>query len=86
MRSPLSKQTGVIDENLSGIVDRVTFHNPENGWANLRVFPFNNPHQQETVIVHQTKVSLPVPPWNSGGHGATTDNRIPYFAVVLGNS
>jgi len=51
-----NKQTGVIEETLSGIVDRVTFHNQENGWAILRVSPFNNPHQQETVIVHQTKV------------------------------
>jgi len=56
MQKPLSKQTGVIEETVYGIVDRVTFHNPENGWSILRVLPFNNPHQQETVIVHQTKV------------------------------
>ena len=41
---------------MRGIVDRVTYHNPDNGWSVLRVLPFNNPHQQETVIVHQTKV------------------------------
>ena len=51
-----NKQTGVIEETLSGIVDRVTFHNPENGWTILRVSSFTNPHQKETVIVHQTKV------------------------------
>ena len=56
MQKPLSNQTGVIEETIYGIVDRVTFHNPENGWSILRVLPFNNPHQQETVIVHQTKV------------------------------
>ncbi len=56
MQKPLTSQTGVIEEIISGIVDRVTFHNPENGWTILRVLPFNKPHQQETVIVHQTKV------------------------------
>ena len=56
MQQPLSRQTGIIEETLNGIVERVTFHNPENGWAILRVRPFNNPHQIETVIVHQTKV------------------------------
>jgi exodeoxyribonuclease V alpha subunit len=47
---------GAITETIRGIVDRVTYHNPDNGWSVLRVSPFNNPHQQETVIVHQTKV------------------------------
>jgi exodeoxyribonuclease V alpha subunit len=51
--SPL---TGVITESLNGIVDRVTFHNPDNGWSVLRVSPFNSPGRQETVVVHQTKV------------------------------
>ena len=49
-------QTGTITESIRGIVDRVTYHNPDNGWSVLRVLSFNNPHQQETVIVHQTKV------------------------------
>jgi exodeoxyribonuclease V alpha subunit len=48
--------TGAITETIRGIVDRVTYHNPDNGWSVLRVLPFNNPHEQETVIVHQTKV------------------------------
>jgi exodeoxyribonuclease V alpha subunit len=47
---------GTIIESISGIVDRVTYHNPDNGWSVLRVLPFDNPHQQETVTVHQTKV------------------------------
>ncbi len=49
-------KTGVVTETVRGIVNRVTYHNAENGWSVLRVTPFNNPHQQETVIVHQTKV------------------------------
>ena len=56
MRPQAINQTGVIHEVLKGIVDRVTFHNPDNGWSILRVMPFNNPQGQETVIVHQTKV------------------------------
>ncbi len=56
MRTQSVNQTGVINEILKGIVDRVTFHNPDNGWSILRVMPFNNPQGQETVIVHQTKV------------------------------
>jgi len=56
IRIPAHQQTGAITESVRGIVDRVTYHNPDNGWSVLRVLPFNNPHQQETVIVHQTKV------------------------------
>jgi exodeoxyribonuclease V alpha subunit len=56
MQTQARKQTGVVTETIRGIVDRVTYHNPDNGWSVLRVLPFNNPYQQETVIVHQTKV------------------------------
>jgi len=56
MRPQKVNQTGIINEILKGIVDRVTYHNPDNGWSILRVMPFNNPQGQETVIVHQTKV------------------------------
>ena len=45
-----------ITEILVGIVNRVTYHNPDTGWSVLRVQPFNSPQQQETVTVHQTKV------------------------------
>ncbi len=48
--------TGVIQETLRGVVDRVTFHNADTGWSVLRVFPFDSMHQQETVVVHQTRV------------------------------
>ena len=44
-----------IIEVLTGIVNRVTYHNPATGWSVLRVQPFLSP-QQETVTVHQTKV------------------------------
>jgi len=56
MRPQAVNHTGIINEILKGIVDRVTFHNPDNGWSILRVSPFNNPQGQETVVVHQTKV------------------------------
>jgi exodeoxyribonuclease V alpha subunit len=45
-----------ITEALTGIVSRVTYHNPATGWSVLRVQPFQSPQQQETVTVHQTKV------------------------------
>ncbi len=45
-----------ITETLKGIVQRVTYHNPENGWSVLRISSFNSPGQQETVTVHQTHV------------------------------
>lgn len=45
-----------ITETLTGIVSRVTYHNPDSGWSVLRVQPYNSPQQQETVTVHQTKV------------------------------
>jgi len=42
-------------ESISGIVERVTFHNEINGWSVLRVKCYNDFHAS-TVIVHQTKV------------------------------
>ncbi len=41
---------------LSGIVERVTFHNLENGWSVLKVSPFNEPQKLATVVIHQAKV------------------------------
>ena len=54
MQNPIHQQAGIITESIRGIVDRVTYHNPDNGWSVLRVLPFDNPHQQKTVIVHVT--------------------------------
>ncbi len=45
-----------ITEKISGIVQRVTYHNPDNGWSVLRVAPFDSPGRLETVTVHQTRV------------------------------
>ncbi len=52
----LNAQMNPLLESFSGIVHRVTYHNPDNGWSVLRVSPFSNPNSQETVTVHQTKV------------------------------
>jgi len=52
---PLFPHSAIV-ESIRGIVERVTYHNPDNGWSVLRVQPFDNPHQIETVTVHQTKV------------------------------
>jgi len=41
---------------LYGIVERVTFHNIENGWSVLKVSPFNEPNKLVTVLIHQAKV------------------------------
>ena len=41
---------------LSGIVERVTFHNAENGWSVLKVSPFHEPQKLATVVIHQAKV------------------------------
>ena len=56
MQAYSDPRNGTITERLRGIVDRVTFHNADNGWSVLRVLPFDDPHRQETVIVHQTRV------------------------------
>ncbi|HSO19332.1 MAG TPA: AAA family ATPase [Desulfosarcina sp.] len=56
MQPPIPFRPGADSERLIGIVDRVTFHNADNGWSVLRVQPLNQPHRQETVIVHQTRV------------------------------
>ncbi|MFO7494301.1 MAG: helix-hairpin-helix domain-containing protein [Desulfobacterales bacterium] len=56
MKNNRGQPPGIITEKIRGIVDRITYHNPDTGWSVLRVLSFNNLHQQETVIVHQTKV------------------------------
>ncbi len=43
-------------EKLAGIVERVTFHNVENGWSVLKVSPFGQPNRLVTVVIHQAKV------------------------------
>lgn len=41
---------------LAGIVERVTFHNSENGWSVVKVTPFGSVGNLVTVVVHQAKV------------------------------
>jgi exodeoxyribonuclease V alpha subunit len=45
-----------IEEKVTGIVNRVTYHSESTGWSVLRVNPFDSPESQVTVTVHQTKV------------------------------
>ncbi len=45
-----------IVEKLSGIVQRITYHNPENGYSVLKVQSFRNPEELAVVIVHQMQV------------------------------
>lgn len=43
-------------ETFVGIIQRVTYHNPENGWSVLRVNPVARPHEVKTVTIHQANV------------------------------
>jgi exodeoxyribonuclease V alpha subunit len=43
-------------ERLTGIVERVTFHNEQNGWSVLKVTSFRDPSRLATVLIHQVKV------------------------------
>lgn len=47
---------GHVEEKLSGIVTRVTFHSQETGWSVLKVSPFEQPNEIVAVTVHQCKV------------------------------
>ncbi len=40
----------------TGIVERITFHNAENGWSVLKVSPFQESMKRVTVVIHQAKV------------------------------
>jgi exodeoxyribonuclease V alpha subunit len=56
MKPPSNNQPADNYIRLSGIVERVTFHNAENGWSVLKVSPFNEPHKLVAVVIHQAKV------------------------------
>ncbi|PWU21804.1 MAG: recombinase RecD [Bdellovibrio sp.] len=43
-------------ERLVGIVERITYHNPENGWTVLKVAPFKDAGRLVAVVIHQAKV------------------------------
>lgn len=57
-------------QRLAGVVERVTYHNIENGWSVLRVSPFDTPHQLATVVIHQAKVfaGASMEFWGEWGH------------------
>ena len=43
-------------EKLIGIIQRITYYNPENRWTVLRVNPVSSSHEVKTVTVHQANV------------------------------
>ena len=43
-------------EKLSGIVERITYHNEQNGWSVIKVSSFKSRGQPVTVVVHQAQV------------------------------
>ena len=43
-------------EKLTGVVERVTYHNEQNGWSVIKVSPFKDPSRLATVVIHQVKV------------------------------
>ena len=45
-----------IEETLRGVVQRVTYHNPENGWSVLKVQSYRNPGELVAVTVHQMQI------------------------------
>lgn len=49
-------QSSRITEKVRGIVERITYHNPDNGWSVLRVKPFDSHGEEATVTVHQMQV------------------------------
>ncbi|MGZ3775744.1 MAG: SF1B family DNA helicase RecD2, partial [Bdellovibrio sp.] len=57
-------------ERLIGIVERVTFHNEQNGWSVLKVSSFREPGRLITVLIHQAKVfaGATMEFWGSWGH------------------
>lgn len=57
-------------ERLAGIVERITFHNEQNGWSVLKVTSFRDPAKITTVLIHQAKVfaGATMEFWGEWGH------------------
>jgi len=57
-------------ERLAGIVERITFHNEQNGWSVLKVTSFRDPARMTTVLIHQAKVfaGATMEFWGEWGH------------------
>jgi exodeoxyribonuclease V alpha subunit len=49
-------QPSHVAEKVRGIVERITYHNPDNGWSVLRVKPFDSHGESAVVTVHQMQV------------------------------
>ncbi|OQX09738.1 MAG: recombinase RecD [Desulfobulbaceae bacterium A2] len=47
---------GVVEERLRGVVERVSFHNPDSGWSVLRLRPHGRYGEPCTVVAHQVQV------------------------------
>ncbi|HET98233.1 MAG TPA: recombinase RecD [Desulfurivibrio alkaliphilus] len=45
-----------MEDELKGIVQGITHHNPDNGWTVLRVQPFDQRLEPVKVVVHQARV------------------------------
>ena len=60
-------------EQLTGIVERVTFHNEQTGWSVLKVTSFRDPARMTTVLIHQVKVfaGATMEFWGAWGHHPT---------------
>src|SRR3989338_956535 len=46
-------------DHLVGVVERITFHNADNGWSVLKVGPLESKskeHDLSTVLLHQSKI------------------------------
>lgn len=69
----MNKEPALPSENLErlvGIVERVTFHNEQNGWSVLKVTSFRDPARLTTVLIHQAKVfaGATMEFWGAWGH------------------
>lgn len=51
-----SLQNNANLEKLSGVVERITFHNEQNGWSVIKVSSFKDAGRLTTVLIHQAKV------------------------------
>ncbi|OQX07459.1 MAG: recombinase RecD [Desulfobulbaceae bacterium A2] len=56
MTARVGRLPGTVEERLRGIVERVSFHNPDSGWTVLRLRPHGQHGETCTVVVHQVQV------------------------------
>ncbi len=56
MKNSVSASFDPSLEKLAGIVERITFHNEQNGWTVIKISPFREPNRLVTVVVHQAKI------------------------------